>query len=158
MILSNVGLRESLAWILLVSCIAQYSSAFTPRPSLQCKISNIAKAVKPTSAICLSATMPKLPKEFFDAKPSTPGWEDSELDKLTDWAVDDTPNRPIFQEWKPDVWWLLTRFKGTVLQLTVVPILVSMGESLDDTNMSLSIVANCLRSHSRQGFAITLLK
>ena len=51
--------------------------------------------------------------------PSSPGWRQGRLDKLTDWADNETPNRPIVSEYDPNDWWLRSRWKGTVLKLTI---------------------------------------
>lgn len=61
-----------------------------------------------------------------DGMPSTPGWEPGQLDRLTDWAVNEEANRPIICEYKPDAFWLWSRYRGTVLSLTVGPVALTM--------------------------------
>ena len=63
---------------------------------------------------------------FFEGMPSTPGWEGTTLNKLTDWAKADTTNRPIICEYKPDTLWLWSKYRGTVLSITIVPVLANM--------------------------------
>ena len=57
----------------------------------------------------------------------TPGWEAGRLNQLTDWAVSDQTNRPVICEYKADGAWLWRKWRGTVLSITLVPVLVSMG-------------------------------
>ena len=57
----------------------------------------------------------------------TPGWEAGRLNQLTDWAVADQTNRPVICEYKADGAWLWRKWRGTVLSITLVPVLVSMG-------------------------------
>ena len=64
---------------------------------------------------------------FLEGMPSTPGWEAGRLNQLTDWAVADTPNRPVMCEYRADGAWLWTKWRGTVLSITLLPVLVSMG-------------------------------
>ena len=45
-----------------------------------------------------SGRPPCLANMGFDGVPSTPGWETGLLNELTDWAVADSPNRPIICE------------------------------------------------------------
>ena len=63
---------------------------------------------------------------MLEGRPSSPGWKKGELDKLTDWAVSDVPNRPVICEYQPDALWLWSRWKGTVLSLTVIPVIIVM--------------------------------
>jgi len=56
--------------------------------------------------------------------PSTPGWKGERLNLLTDWAVSSAPNRPIVCEYEPDGAWLWARWQGTVLSMTVLPIIL----------------------------------
>ena len=62
----------------------------------------------------------------MDGMPSTPGWERGQLNQLTDWAIADKANRPVICEYKPDAFWLWTKWRGTVLQMTILPVLVTM--------------------------------
>ena len=57
----------------------------------------------------------------------TPGWEAGRLNQLTEWAVSDQSNRPVICEYKADGAWLWRKWTGTVLSITFVPVLVSMG-------------------------------
>lgn len=57
--------------------------------------------------------------------PSFPGWRKNELDKLTDWAVNDEANRPVICEYEPDALWLWTKWRGTVLSMVVFPVVLS---------------------------------
>jgi len=61
-----------------------------------------------------------------EGRPSTPGWKPGQLDKLTDWAVNDQANRPIICEYKPDALWLWFQYRGTVLSLVIIPIVLTM--------------------------------
>ena len=61
--------------------------------------------------------------EFDDGMPSTPGWRPQQLDKLTNWAVNDKANRPIICEYKPDGVWLWSQYTGTVLSIITFPVL-----------------------------------
>ena len=63
---------------------------------------------------------------FYEGMPSTPGWEGTTLNKLTDWARADTTNRPIICEYKPDTVWLWSKYRGTVLSITTLPVLANM--------------------------------
>ena len=59
----------------------------------------------------------------FEGMPSTPGYRPGQLNRLTDWAVRDSSNRPVICEFRPDGLWLWTKWRGTVLSFTVVPVL-----------------------------------
>jgi hypothetical protein len=62
----------------------------------------------------------------FEGRPSSPGWKSGQLDTLTDWAVAEEANRVIIREYEPDGVWLWTRWRGTVLKLVIVPVVLSM--------------------------------
>ena len=67
-------------------------------------------------------------------QPSFPGWKDvSKFDALTEWVTCDEANRPVICEYDPDAWWLWTKWRGTVLSITYIPILlnVSLGIAVD---------------------------
>ena len=66
-------------------------------------------------------------ERFLEGMPSTPGWEAGRLNQLTEWAVSDQSNRPVICEYKADGAWLWRKWTGTVLSITFVPVLVSMG-------------------------------
>mmetsp|Transcript_965 Transcript_965/g.1487 ORF Transcript_965/g.1487 Transcript_965/m.1487 type:complete len:470 (-) Transcript_965:270-1679(-) len=58
--------------------------------------------------------------------PSSPGWKRGQLDNLTNWATAEESNVPIICEYEPDGWWLWTKWKGTVLSLTLTPVLLTV--------------------------------
>lgn len=58
--------------------------------------------------------------------PSNPGWDSSRLNRLTEWADEVQPNRPIICEYNPDGWWLWKKWNGTVLKATWRSVLFSM--------------------------------
>eukprot|EP00566_Odontella_aurita_P001291 CAMPEP_0113573000 /NCGR_PEP_ID=MMETSP0015_2-20120614/26385_1 /TAXON_ID=2838 /ORGANISM="Odontella" /LENGTH=553 /DNA_ID=CAMNT_0000476051 /DNA_START=128 /DNA_END=1789 /DNA_ORIENTATION=- /assembly_acc=CAM_ASM_000160 len=62
----------------------------------------------------------------FAGRPSTPGWATGQLDKLTDWVQTDEANRPVICEYEPDGTWLWSQWKGTVLYMCVMPVVLSM--------------------------------
>ena len=67
------------------------------------------------------------PRKIYEGAPSTPGWRNpNQLDKLTDWAVNEDANRPVLCEYQPDGSWLWSRWKGTVLSMTYKPILFNI--------------------------------
>ena len=74
----------------------------------------------------LQRTPPPRCNQFDDGMPSTPGWRPQQLDKLTNWAVNDKANRPIICEYKPDGVWLWSQYTGTVLSITTFPVLAIM--------------------------------
>ena len=69
--------------------------------------------------------------------PSLPGWTrtrrqrrrqtQAQLRQLATWSANDQPNRPIICEYEPDASWLWTRWRGTVLSLTIVPVVWNIG-------------------------------
>lgn len=63
---------------------------------------------------------------FKKSQPSSPGWKGGQLDQLTEWATSDEANRPIICEYEPDALWLWTKWRGTALSLTYVPVLLCM--------------------------------
>lgn len=58
--------------------------------------------------------------------PSNPGWDSSRLNRLTEWADEVKPNRPIICEYKPEGWWLWRKWNGTVLKSTWGSVLFAM--------------------------------
>lgn len=48
------------------------------------------------------------------------------LTKFCDRATSDEANRPIICEYEPDALWLWTKWRGTALSITYVPVIVSM--------------------------------
>lgn len=65
--------------------------------------------------------------------PSNPGWRSARLNRLTDWADSKTANRAIVCEYDPKGFWLWTKWKGTVLKMTLRSclILTSVAIALD---------------------------
>ena len=57
--------------------------------------------------------------------PSNPGWN-GRLNRLTEWADEVKPNRPIICEYKPDGWWLWSKWNGTVLKATWKSVALAM--------------------------------
>lgn len=58
--------------------------------------------------------------------PSSPGWQNERLNRLTEWAGSRETNRPITCEHQPNDMWLWTRWRGTILSMTWKPVLLSM--------------------------------
>lgn len=65
--------------------------------------------------------------------PSNPGWKSGRLNRLTEWAEDTKPNRPIICEYDPRGRWLWRKWNGTVLKATWGSVLAVMlaGLALD---------------------------
>ncbi len=63
-------------------------------------------------------------------QPSYPAWKSErrrkKLYEMTEWATSDEANRPIICEYEPDAWWLWSRWSGTALSMTYVPILLNI--------------------------------
>lgn len=59
-------------------------------------------------------------------RPSNPGWESSRLNRLTEWADEVQPNRPIICEYQPQGIWLWKKWNGTVLKATWRSVLFAM--------------------------------
>ena len=68
----------------------------------------------------------RAPGSAFQGMPSTPGWESGRLDELTDWATSDRANQPVMCEYRSEGGWLWSKWRGTVLQMVLVPVLASM--------------------------------
>lgn len=58
--------------------------------------------------------------------PSNPGWSRGRLDRLTEWAGSNQPNRPVICEYEPSGFWLWFKWRGTVLKMTKVSVWLSM--------------------------------
>lgn len=58
--------------------------------------------------------------------PSHPGWNSGRLNRLTDWAEEEKPNRPIMCEYKPSGFWLWRKWNGTVLKATWQSVVLAM--------------------------------
>jgi len=58
--------------------------------------------------------------------PSKPGWKSGRLNRLTQWADNQTPNRPIICEYDPRGRWLWTKWSGTVLKSVWRSVLCAM--------------------------------
>ena len=67
-----------------------------------------------------------------DGAPSYPSWTSpvTRLDRVSQWADSQRPNRPVICEYYPSGWWLWTRWKGTVLKLIFKSILLSVGTTV----------------------------
>ncbi len=65
-----------------------------------------------------------------EGRPSMVGWRPGQLDRLTQWAQADQANRPIICEYKPDALWLWSQYRGTVLSITIVPVLLTVSLAL----------------------------
>lgn len=65
--------------------------------------------------------------------PSNPGWRSERLNRLTEWADSQQANRPIICEYEPKGFWLWTKWRGTVLSMTLrsTLILMTVGALLD---------------------------
>ena len=77
----------------------------------------------------------KFAQQFvLKGKPSNVGWKNSrKLDDLTEWATSDEANRPIICEYEPDARWLWTKWKGTALSITYIPVMtnIALGIGVD---------------------------
>jgi len=62
--------------------------------------------------------------------PSKPGWKNSRISRLTEWAGSKESNRPIIGEYDPNGWWLWRKWQGTVLKMTKGSIIRLMGMGL----------------------------
>ena len=64
-------------------------------------------------------------------QPSYPAWRSKQkrkqLSEMGEWATSDESNRPIICEYEPDALWLWTRWRGTVLSMTYIPIAFNIG-------------------------------
>lgn len=65
-------------------------------------------------------------QRFFRGAPSTPGWNPGQFEKLTRWAINTSPNRPIVTEYDPDGLWLWTQWDGTIRQMTYSNVIISL--------------------------------
>lgn len=67
---------------------------------------------------------------FMKGQPSYPAWKSKrrrqKLYEMTEWATSDEANRPIICEYEPDAGWLWTRWTGTVLAMTYIPVLFNI--------------------------------
>lgn len=63
-------------------------------------------------------------------KPSYPAWKSKrkrkQLFEMAEWATSDEANRPIMCEYEPDTLWLWTRWHGTALSMTYMPIAINI--------------------------------
>jgi hypothetical protein len=59
-------------------------------------------------------------------RPSNPGWTSDRLNRLTDWAAAESPNRPVIAEYDPSAFWLWKKYRGTALALTKTSVLLAM--------------------------------
>jgi hypothetical protein len=81
-----------------------------------------------------NSVIPTLPNTNLHASllegigmPSNPGWRSGRWNRLTDWADSKTANRPIVCEYDPAGFWLWTKWRGTVLKMTLRSCLILMG-------------------------------
>jgi len=82
-------------------------------------------------------------------QPSYPAWKSKrrrkQLNEMTEWATSDEANRPIICEYEPNALWLWTKWGGTALSMTYVPIAI---------NISISVVVNWyVHSHTATAFS-----
>ncbi|CAB9515685.1 expressed unknown protein [Seminavis robusta] len=63
---------------------------------------------------------------YSAGQPSSPGWKQGQLETLVSWAVSDKANRPVMREYEPDALWLWSQWRGTVLSLAFVPVVLNM--------------------------------
>jgi len=63
-------------------------------------------------------------------QPSYPAWKSKsgrkQLYEMTEWATSDEANRPIICEYEPDATWLWTRWRGTALSMTYIPVVANV--------------------------------
>jgi len=64
-------------------------------------------------------------------RPSYPAWKSTnrkrnKLYEMTEWATSEEANRPIICTYEPDALWLWTRWRGTALSMTYVPIAINI--------------------------------
>jgi hypothetical protein len=63
-------------------------------------------------------------------QPSYPAWKSKrrrrKLNEMTEWATSDEANRPIVCEYEPDALWLWTRWRGTALSMTYMPVVFNI--------------------------------
>jgi len=133
--------QQLLVMILLVFLPSE-ASAFTSRTFSQTLNHNARRYPAAAAQVLQMSTNPAIKQTSSPRKhttrrkssllddlgfPSNPGWRSGRLNKLTDWADNKTPNRPIVCEYDPDDWWLRRRWAGTVLKMTIRSCLMLMG-------------------------------
>jgi hypothetical protein len=96
-------------------------------------IGGLADALRCSATVARAAAPPSLSDggspqwtPFTEGRPSTPCWESGRLNQLTEWAVADETNRPIICEYQSDGFWLWTKWRGTVLSITILPVILSI--------------------------------
>ncbi|KAL3791481.1 hypothetical protein ACHAWO_006231 [Cyclotella atomus] len=72
------------------------------------------------------------PLKLVIGLPSNPGWDSVRLNRLTEWADEVQPNRPIICEYQPEGWWLWRKWNGTVLKATWGSVLFAMMTGLSN--------------------------
>jgi len=115
--------------LLVIVCLIPLATSLAPSP--------LARRL-PRGRVRHHATQPTLSRlqdwrvrahprcAFNIGVPSTPGWAGGRLNRLTDWAVANQTNRPIICEYKADGVWLWSKWRGTVLSITLLPVLLTM--------------------------------
>lgn len=120
--LPRVGCIVLIGASLFLSCASDHAYAFTVSETRSHpQHINQQSAVFPLNAEPSSRSK----SAYFEGRPSSPGWKSGQLDRLTDWAVSDEANRDIICEYQPDGLWLWSKWRGTVLKLVIVPVLLN---------------------------------
>lgn len=124
MYLSQITLLSVLLGSIVSSCDS-FSPSFT----------SLHKNIRGWSTSQLQSSGPECFIELDDntnkfvtrGQPSAAGWKNpSQLDRLTEWVTCDEANRPIICEYDPDATWLWTKWSGTVLSITYIPVILNM--------------------------------
>lgn len=87
-------------------------------------------SARPSSSSRQELCMIASPLLQGEGSPSKPGWTSGRLERLSEWANAREANRDIIGQYKPEGFWLWTRFRGTVFKLTWGSVVGSMLASL----------------------------